>query len=59
MIAPARVAAFDALLAVSAGRLDLSDAVAAARWSLRDERDRALAAEIAIACSAGGPRSIT
>ena len=48
MIAPARVAAFDALLAVSAGQLDLSDAVAAARWPLRDERDRALAAEIAI-----------
>ena len=48
MIAPARVAAFDASLAVSAGRLDLSDAVAAARSSLRDERDKALAAEIAI-----------
>src|SRR5437667_339697 len=48
MIAPARVAAFDALLAVSAKRLDLSDAVAAARRTLRDERDKSLAAEIAI-----------
>jgi 16S rRNA (cytosine967-C5)-methyltransferase len=48
MISPARVAAFDALLGVSARRVDLSDAVAAARRSLRDERDRALAAEVAI-----------
>ena len=40
MIAPARVAAFDASLAVSAGRLDLPDAVAAARRSLRDDRDQ-------------------
>ena len=48
MIAPARLAAFDASIAVSAGRLDLSDAVAAARRSLRDDRDKALAAEIAI-----------
>ncbi|MEP7310714.1 MAG: 16S rRNA (cytosine(967)-C(5))-methyltransferase RsmB [Acidobacteriota bacterium] len=48
MIAPARLAAFDASIAVSAGRLDLSDAVAAARRSLRDDRDKALTAEIVI-----------
>ncbi len=48
MIAPARVAALDALQAVSAGRLDLSDAVAGTRRLLRDDRDKALAAEIVI-----------
>lgn len=48
MIAPARIAAFEALSEVSSERLDLSDAVAAARRSLGDDRDRALAAEIAI-----------
>jgi 16S rRNA (cytosine967-C5)-methyltransferase len=48
MIAPARVAALDALQAVSAGRLDLSDAVAGTRRVLRDDRDKGLAAEIAI-----------
>ncbi len=48
MIAPARAAALDALLGISAGRLDLPDAVAATRRSLRDDRDRALAAEITI-----------
>jgi 16S rRNA (cytosine967-C5)-methyltransferase len=48
MIAPARVAAFDALSAISTERLNLSDAVAAARHALRDDRDKALAAEIAI-----------
>jgi 16S rRNA (cytosine967-C5)-methyltransferase len=47
MIAPARVAAYDILLAVSAGRADLPGAIARARESLRDDRDRALAAEIA------------
>lgn len=46
MIAPARVAAFDILMAVSAGRADLSSAIARARTSLEDNRDRALAAEI-------------
>ena len=47
MIAPARVAAYDILLAVSRGRADLPDAIAHARRTLRDDRDKALAAEIA------------
>jgi 16S rRNA (cytosine967-C5)-methyltransferase len=47
MIAPARVAAYNILLAVSAGRADLPGAIARARESLRDDRDRALATEIA------------
>jgi 16S rRNA (cytosine967-C5)-methyltransferase len=47
MIAPARIAAFEILTAVSAGRLDLASAVAASRPSLHDDRDRALAGEIA------------
>jgi len=47
MIGPARVAAYDILMAVSAGRADLPSAIALARTALRDERDRALAAEIA------------
>jgi 16S rRNA (cytosine967-C5)-methyltransferase len=47
MIAPARVAAFEILSAVSAGRADLSSAIAHARTTLKDERDRALASEIA------------
>jgi 16S rRNA (cytosine967-C5)-methyltransferase len=47
MIAPARVAAYDILCAVSAGNADLPTAIADARAGLRDERDRALAAEIA------------
>jgi len=47
MIAPARVAAFEILSAVSAGRADLSSAIARARTTLGDDRDRALAAEIA------------
>jgi 16S rRNA (cytosine967-C5)-methyltransferase len=46
MIAPARVAAFQILTAVSRGR-DLPAAVAVARDTLEDERDRALAADIA------------
>jgi 16S rRNA (cytosine967-C5)-methyltransferase len=48
MIAPARVAAYRALSAVSAGRSTLSDALASARATLHDERDRALAADIAL-----------
>ena len=48
MIAPARVAAYKTLSAVSAGRVDLSDALASTRATLHDERDKALAAEIAI-----------
>jgi 16S rRNA (cytosine967-C5)-methyltransferase len=47
VIAPARVAAYDVLLAVAAGRADLPDALARARTKLPDERDRALAGEIA------------
>src|SRR2546423_3577991 len=47
MIAPARVAAFTILQALDAGRADLPSALAAARESLSDDRDKALAAEIA------------
>jgi 16S rRNA (cytosine967-C5)-methyltransferase len=47
MIARARVAAFEILLAVSAERADLPSALALARESLDDDRDRALAGEIA------------
>jgi 16S rRNA (cytosine967-C5)-methyltransferase len=47
MIAPARVAAYEILKAISAGAADLPTATAAARAGLHDERDRALAAEIA------------
>jgi 16S rRNA (cytosine967-C5)-methyltransferase len=47
MIAPARVAAYEVLSAVSAGNADLPSAIASARENLRDDRDRALAAEIA------------
>jgi len=47
MIAPARVAAYEVLLAVSSGKADLPTAIAIARGGLHDDRDRALAAEIA------------
>jgi 16S rRNA (cytosine967-C5)-methyltransferase len=47
MIAPARSVAYDMLCAISAGRADLPAAIAYARGALEDERDRALAAEIA------------
>jgi 16S rRNA (cytosine967-C5)-methyltransferase len=47
MIGPARVAAYEILCAVSAGNADLPSAIAFARGGLHDERDRALAAEIA------------
>lgn len=47
MIAPARLAAYDVLRAVSAGRSDLPTALAQVRGRLNDERDRALAGEIA------------
>lgn len=47
MIAPARVAAYDILSAVSAGNADLPTAIAFARGGLHDDRDRALAADIA------------
>lgn len=46
MIAPARVAAYDALRAVEDGRADLPAALAKARTRLADPRDRALASEI-------------
>jgi 16S rRNA (cytosine967-C5)-methyltransferase len=46
MIAPARIAAYDVLTAVSSGNADLPGALATARASLHDDRDRALAAEI-------------
>lgn len=47
MIAPARLAAYDVLRAVNTGRADLSAALARVRSRLDDERDRALAGEIA------------
>jgi 16S rRNA (cytosine967-C5)-methyltransferase len=47
MIAPARLAAYEVLRAVNAGRADLPNALARARAGLEDERDRALAGEIA------------
>ena len=47
MIAPARIAAYETLLAVTAGRMDLPSALARARKALPDERDRKLAGEIA------------
>lgn len=47
MIAPARVAAYDVLRAVGSGRADLPGALARVRTTLADERDRALAGEIA------------
>jgi 16S rRNA (cytosine967-C5)-methyltransferase len=47
VIAPARIAAYEILSAVSAGSADLPTAIAFARAGLRDDRDRALAAEIA------------
>jgi 16S rRNA (cytosine967-C5)-methyltransferase len=47
MIGAARVAAFEVLEAVSAGRLDLPTALAQARERLTDPRDRALCSEIA------------
>jgi 16S rRNA (cytosine967-C5)-methyltransferase len=47
VIAPARLAAYEVLRAVGAGRADLPAALARARTGLPDERDRALAGEIA------------
>jgi 16S rRNA (cytosine967-C5)-methyltransferase len=47
MIAPARLAAYEVLRAVNSGRSDLPDALARVRVRLSDERDRALAGEIA------------
>jgi 16S rRNA (cytosine967-C5)-methyltransferase len=47
MIGLARVAAYEILSAVSAGNADLPTAIAFSRGGLRDDRDRALSAEIA------------
>jgi 16S rRNA (cytosine967-C5)-methyltransferase len=47
MIAPARLAAYQALREVAAGRTSLASAVASARVRLSDERDRALATDLA------------
>jgi 16S rRNA (cytosine967-C5)-methyltransferase len=47
MPAVARVAAYETVLAVAHGRSDLPSALAATRRGLHDERDRALAGEIA------------
>lgn len=47
MIAPAREAALNVLRAVNGGHRDLPAALAVARSTLKDERDRALAGEIA------------
>ena len=47
MIAPARLAAYEVLRAVNSGRSDLASALARVRGGLADERDRALAGEIA------------
>src|SRR5687768_6347555 len=46
-IAPARVAAYEVLRAVNGGTADLPHALAQQRGHLADERDRALAGEIA------------
>jgi transcription termination factor NusB len=46
MIAPARLAAIDALVKIDAGSLDLGEAMARARATLKDDRDRALLLEI-------------
>jgi 16S rRNA (cytosine967-C5)-methyltransferase len=47
MIGPARIAAYEIGLAISGGRADLPSAVAHSRPALRDDRDRALAIDIA------------
>jgi 16S rRNA (cytosine967-C5)-methyltransferase len=47
MIAPARIAAVDALGAIDEQPIDLGEAIARARQPLGDERDRALLLEIA------------
>ena len=46
MTAPARTAAFHALVAIAADRADLPAALATSRSSLEDDRDRSLAASI-------------
>ena len=46
MTAPARTAAYHAVRAIAAGRVDLPDALSTSRQHLEDERDRSLAAGI-------------
>jgi 16S rRNA (cytosine967-C5)-methyltransferase len=48
MIAPARLAAYDALYAIAGTSRDLPDALSQARARLTDDRDRDLAAELVI-----------
>lgn len=48
MTAPARTAAFRALSAIASQRADLPSALAHSRETLRDDRDRALAADIIV-----------
>ncbi len=48
MISPARIAAYEVLLSLVRGRGDLPGLLAGARLSIRDRRDYALAAEIAL-----------
>ena len=48
MIARARTAAYEVLRAVGSGKTDLASALARERARLEDERDRALAGEIAV-----------
>src|SRR6266508_2391950 len=48
MIAPARIAAYDTLMQTSSGTVDLADAIVHARRLLKDNRDKALAVDIAL-----------
>jgi 16S rRNA (cytosine967-C5)-methyltransferase len=48
MIAPARLAAFDALCLIDGGRLDLGETLARTRDGLPDARDRALATDLVL-----------
>ena len=48
MIAPARIAAYEVLRRVTTGRSDLPTALSSVRESLKDDRDRALATDIAV-----------
>ena len=48
MIAPARTAAYEVLRRVTTGRSDLPTALSSVRESLKDDRDQALATDIAV-----------
>ena len=48
MIAPARIAAYEVLRRVALGRSDLASTVSSVRDSLKDDRDRSLATDIAV-----------